>query len=90
MQLQNTMAKYSYKTCKTTTATQQLLNTIAKQKMSKNKLSQQKTLREGGLEFKAANQCSDFLNQFKKSPDALCTSNRLGGDAKKAKEENAL
>ena len=44
----------------------------------------------GGLEFKAANQCSDFLNQFKKSPDALCTSNRLGGDAKKAKEENAL
>ena len=35
----------------------------------KTKLSQQRTLTEGGLEFKAANQCSDFLNQFRKSPD---------------------
>ena len=34
-------------------------------------ISQQKTLTEGGLEFKAANQCSDFLNQFRKSPDGV-------------------
>ena len=33
------------------------------------KLSQQRALTEGGVEFKAANQCSDFLNQFRKSPD---------------------
>ena len=33
------------------------------------KLSQQRTLTEGGLEFKAANQCSDRLDPFKKSPD---------------------
>ena len=35
---------------------------------------QQKTLTEGGLEFKAANksnQCIDFLNAFRKSPDVL-------------------
>ena len=34
-----------------------------------NKLSQQRTLTEGGLEFKAANQCSDRLDPFKKLPD---------------------
>ena len=34
-----------------------------------DKLSQQRALTEEGLEFKAANQCSDFLNQFRKSPD---------------------
>ena len=28
-----------------------------------------RTLTEGGLEFKAANQCSDRLDPFKKSPD---------------------
>ena len=37
-----------------------------------SKLSQQRTLTEGGLEFKVAqqsNQCIDFLNKFRKSPD---------------------
>ena len=29
-----------------------------------------KSPNRGGLEFKAANQCSDFLNRFRKSPDA--------------------
>ena len=36
----------------------------------KNNLSQQKKLTERGMEFKAAIQCSDFLNLFRKSPDA--------------------
>ena len=46
----------------------QLLTSCA----ANEKLSQQRALTEGGLEFKATNQCSDFLNHFKKSPDVYC------------------
>ena len=37
---------------------------------AQNIISQQKNLTGGGLEFKAANQCSDVLSQLRKSPDA--------------------
>ena len=41
---------------------------MAQLKKQQKKISQQKTLTEGGLEFKAGNRCNDFPNQFRKSP----------------------
>ena len=61
--------------CNKTIATRQLHNDNCKTTIAK--LSQQRALTEGGLEFKAANQCSDLLDPLKKPPDAYNIEFRL-------------